>query len=85
MEEFDYEKLGLMCGLEIHQQLNSKTKLFCRCPNELQGTRDPDFTIKRFMRPVFGEMGTYDEAMLTEYEKGMSIVYEGYNDVICTY
>jgi len=23
--------------------------------------------------------------MLTEYEKGMSIVYEGYNDVVCTY
>lgn len=85
MEEFDYEKLGLRCGLEIHQQLDSKTKLFCRCPNELQGTREPDFTIKRFMRPVLGEMGTYDEAMLTEYEKGMNIIYEGYNDVICTY
>ncbi|MFW9898351.1 MAG: Glu-tRNA(Gln) amidotransferase subunit GatE [Candidatus Thorarchaeota archaeon] len=85
MEEFDYEKLGLICGLEIHQQLDSKTKLFCRCPAKLQGTREPDFTIKRFMRPVLGEMGTYDEAMLTEYEKGMSIIYEGYNDVICTY
>jgi glutamyl-tRNA(Gln) amidotransferase subunit E len=85
MEEFDYEKLGLRCGLEIHQQLDSKTKLFCRCPAKLQGTREPDFTIKRFMRPVLGEMGTYDEAMLTEYEKGMSIIYEGYNDVICTY
>ena len=85
MEEFDYKKLGLLCGLEIHQQLDSKTKLFCRCPNELQGTREPDFTLKRFMRPVLGEMGTYDEAMLTEYEKEMTIVYEGYNDVICTY
>ncbi len=85
MEEFDYEELGLMCGLEIHQQLDSKTKLFCRCPNKLQGTREPDFTIKRFMRPVLGEMGTYDKAMLTEYEKGMDITYEGYNDVICTY
>ncbi|TFG23580.1 MAG: Glu-tRNA(Gln) amidotransferase subunit GatE [Promethearchaeota archaeon] len=85
MEEFDYEKLGLLCGLEIHQQLDSKTKLFCRCPNKLQGTREPDFTLKRFMRPVLGEMGTYDEAMLTEYEKEMTIVYEGYNDVICTY
>ena len=85
MEEFDYEKLGLLCGLEIHQQLDSKTKLFCRCPAELQGTREPDFTLKRFMRPVLGEMGTYDEAMLTEYEKEMTIVYEGYNDVICTY
>ncbi|MHA1755607.1 MAG: Glu-tRNA(Gln) amidotransferase subunit GatE, partial [Promethearchaeota archaeon] len=83
--EFDYEKLGLKCGLEIHQQLDSATKLFCRCPNTLQGTRKPDFTVKRFMRPVLGEMGEYDEAMLTEYEKGMTIIYEGYNDVICTY
>ncbi len=85
MNEHDYQKLGLKCGLEIHQQIDSKTKLFCRCPNELQGTREPDFTLKRFMRPVLGEMGTYDEAMLTEYEKGMNIIYESYNDVICTY
>lgn len=85
MGEFDYQKLGLLCGLEIHQQLDSKTKLFCRCPNKLQGTREPDFSLKRTMRPVLGEMGTYDKAMLTEYEKNMSIIYEGYNDVICTY
>ena len=85
MGEFDYQKLGLICGLEIHQQLDSKTKLFCRCTNELQGTREPDFTLKRTMRPVLGEMGTYDKAMLTEYEKDMAIIYEGYNDVICTY
>ncbi|MFX1321469.1 MAG: Glu-tRNA(Gln) amidotransferase subunit GatE [Promethearchaeota archaeon] len=85
MEEFNYEKLGLICGLEIHQQLDTKTKLFCRCPAELQGTREPDFTITRTQRPVLGEMGVYDKAMLTEYEKGMGIVYEGYNDVICTY
>ncbi|MFX0058049.1 MAG: Glu-tRNA(Gln) amidotransferase subunit GatE [Candidatus Heimdallarchaeota archaeon] len=85
MEEFDYEKLGLKCGLEIHQQLETDKKLFCRCPSKLQGTREPDFTLKRFMRPVLGEMGTFDKAMLTEYEKGMNIVYESYNDVICTY
>jgi len=85
MQEFDYEKLGLICGLEIHQQLDTKTKLFCRCPAELQGTREPDFTITRTQRPVLGEMGVYDKAMLTEYEKGMGIIYEGYDDVICTY
>lgn len=85
MEDFDYEQLGLKCGLEIHQQLDSETKLFCRCPNELQGTREPDFTLIREMRPVLGEMGTYDKAMLTEYEKEMKVVYECYNDVICTY
>ncbi|MFX1302745.1 MAG: Glu-tRNA(Gln) amidotransferase subunit GatE [Promethearchaeota archaeon] len=85
MEEYDYEKLGLKCGLEIHQQLDTEKKLFCRCPAKLQGTREPDFTIRRKMRPVLGEMGTFDKAMLTEYEKGMGIIYEGYNDVVCTY
>ena len=84
-QQFDYEKLGLKCGLEIHQQLDTEKKLFCRCPAKLQGTREPDFTINRKMRPVLGEMGTYDKAMLTEYEKGMGITYEGYNDVVCTY
>ncbi|MHA2393429.1 MAG: Glu-tRNA(Gln) amidotransferase subunit GatE [Promethearchaeota archaeon] len=83
--KFDYEKLGLKCGLEIHQQLETETKLFCRCPSKLQGTRQPDFTIKRRMRPVLSELGVYDEAMITEYQKGMGIVYEGYNDVVCTY
>ena len=85
MEEFDYKNLGLKCGLEIHQQLNTDTKLFCRCPAKLQGTREPDFTVKRKMRPVLSELGVYDEAMITEYQKGMGIIYEGYNDVICTY
>ncbi|MBY9006202.1 MAG: Glu-tRNA(Gln) amidotransferase subunit GatE [Candidatus Lokiarchaeota archaeon] len=85
MDKLDYKKLGLKCGLEIHQQLNSNTKLFCRCPNELQGNKNPDFTLKRLMRPVLGEMGVYDKAMLTEYLKGISIIYEGYNDSICTY
>ncbi|UCC18274.1 MAG: Glu-tRNA(Gln) amidotransferase subunit GatE [Promethearchaeota archaeon] len=85
MNEFDYEKLGLKCGLEIHQQLDTEKKLFCRCPAKLQGTRDPDFTIERAMRPVLGELGVYDKAMLTEYQKGLGIIYEGYNDVVCTY
>lgn len=85
MTKFNYKELGLLCGLEIHQQLETETKLFCRCPAKLQGTRIPDYTIKRLMRPVLGEMGTFDKAMLTEYKKRMNVTYEGYNDVICTY
>ena len=85
MNNFDYDELGLMCGLEIHQQLNTAKKLFCRCPSKLQGKNSPDFTINRLMRPVLGEMGTFDKAMLTEYEKNIKIEYECYNDAICTY
>ena len=85
MYDFDYDKLGLKCGLEIHQQLNSEKKLFCRCPSKLQGKKEPDFILKRLMRPVLGEMGTFDKAMLTEYEKNINIEYECYNDAICTY
>ena len=85
MNNFDYDELGLMCGLEIHQQLNTEKKLFCRCPSKLQGKKQPDFMITRLMRPVLGEMGTFDKAMLTEYEKNINIEYECYNDAICTY
>ena len=85
MYDFDYDELGMKCGLEIHQQLNTDKKLFCRCPSKLLGRKEPDFTIKRLMRPVLGEMGTFDKAMLTEYEKNINIEYECYNDAICTY
>jgi glutamyl-tRNA(Gln) amidotransferase subunit E len=85
MYDFDYDELGLKCGLEIHQQLNSEKKLFCRCPSKLQGKKEPDFIVKRLMRPVLGEMGTFDKAMLTEYEKNINIEYECYNEAICTY
>ncbi|MDY6773736.1 MAG: hypothetical protein SVS85_00925, partial [Candidatus Nanohaloarchaea archaeon] len=27
----DYEDLGFRCGIEIHQQLDTSTKLFCSC------------------------------------------------------
>ena len=30
----DYRALGLLCGIEIHQQLDTACKLFCGCPNE---------------------------------------------------
>lgn len=84
-KKYDYAKLGLRVGLEIHQQLKTKKKLFCRCPNEMLGTKEPDFLIKRTFRPVLGEMGVFDEGMLLEFEKGMTVAYEGYTSNTCTY
>ena len=78
--EIDYEKIGLKCGLEIHQQLDSK-KLFCNCPSILRKD-EPDFEIKRKLHAVAGESGAVDEAALYEVGKEKEFIYEGY-DTTC--
>ncbi len=83
--DFDYDAVGLKIGIEIHQQLNSATKLFCHCPNKLHGSRNPDFTVLRQQRPVLGEEGEFDKGMLVEFLKRGQVVYEGYYDSTCTY
>lgn len=75
-----YEELGLRVGLEIHQQLNTKRKLFCHCSTELR-TEDPEFEIKRRLRPSFSEKGKIDQAALAEVKKGLTFVYQGYDSV----
>src|SRR6056297_2399979 len=84
-DEYDYDELGLKVGIEIHQQLDSNAKLFCSCPTELQGSREPDYHVYRRHRPVLGETGEFDEAMLVEFLKRGDVIYEGYYDCTCTY
>ncbi len=79
-EEIDYEKLGLKCGLEIHQQLDTK-KLFCDCPSLLRQD-EPDFIVKRKLHAVAGESGEIDIAAKHEAEKEKNFVYQGY-DTTC--
>src|SRR3989344_7946339 len=76
-----YTKLGLKCGIEIHQQLEGK-KLFCNCPTLLRDDQ-PQFTIQRLLRAAAGESGATDIAALEEQQKSKSFVYEGYNDTNC--
>jgi len=80
MEKLDYEKLGLKCGLEIHQQLDTK-KLFCDCPSILRKD-EPDFQIKRKLHAVAGESGDIDTA--AEYQAALEkeFIYQGY-DTTC--
>jgi len=82
---YDYQKLGLKCGIEIHQQLETDTKLFCRCKNQMRGQIPPDYRLVRSFRPVLGEEGKFDPAMLVEFEKNNTILYEGFYDCTCTY
>ena len=36
----DYEAIGLKAGLEIHQQLNTKEKLFCHSPTVVRDSAE---------------------------------------------
>ncbi|MEM0232634.1 MAG: Glu-tRNA(Gln) amidotransferase subunit GatE [Candidatus Nezhaarchaeales archaeon] len=77
-----YEELGLKVGLELHQQLNTKFKLFCSCPTVLRDD-EPDVVFIRRLRPTRSELGAVDEAALLEYEKGKTYVYQAYSDTTC--
>ena len=72
----DYAKIGLKCGLEIHQQLNVGSKLFCSCPAELFKDT-PEITFLRRLRPTQSELGQVDPAAYFEFQKGVKIIYEG--------
>jgi len=70
----DYRSIGLRVGLEIHQQLATRRKLFCPCPSEL-GEEDHD-EFERRLRPTRSEVGEVDVAALFEWRKGRSYLYE---------
>jgi glutamyl-tRNA(Gln) amidotransferase subunit E len=71
----DYAKVGLKVGLEIHQQLNVNSKLFCSCPPELF-KEEPEITFLRRLRPTQSELGQIDPAAFFEFQKGVKILYE---------
>jgi len=77
----DYSKLGLKCGIEIHQQLDTH-KLFCECPSQIRDD-EPHGTVTRKIKAVAGELGNIDPAALHELLKDKEFVYEFYNDTTC--
>jgi glutamyl-tRNA(Gln) amidotransferase subunit E len=78
----DYAKVGLKVGLEIHQQLNVNSKLFCSCPPELF-KEDPEITFLRRLRPTQSELGQVDPAAYFEFQKGIKILYEANRKSSC--
>ncbi|WP_423792558.1 Glu-tRNA(Gln) amidotransferase subunit GatE [Methanocaldococcus indicus] len=72
--DLNYKELGLKVGLEIHQQLNTKRKLFCHCPTKL--CDDVEKEVFRILKPTLSEMGEIDRAALLELRKGKKFLYQ---------
>ena len=80
----DYADLGLVAGLEVHQQLLTRRKLFCRCPaGRYTGAFDAE--ILRHMRPTLSELGEYDGTALMEFKTRKEILYRLNKESVCTY
>ena len=81
-----YDQYGFMSGLEVHQQLLTKEKLFCHCPAGIYNKHDEfDAEIIRHMRPTLSELGEYDGTALMEFRTRKEIVYRINNENACTY
>src|SRR5210317_221675 len=84
MTEADYAEIGFMSGLEVHQQLATTTKLFCRCPSGVYVDHF-DAEVLRHMRPTLSELGEYDGTALMEFKTHKEIVYLLERGTVCTY
>lgn len=80
-ENRDYKKLGFLCGIEIHQQLDGK-KLFCSCPT-LNLQKDPDIKVIRKLRTTASELGKIDSAAQYEADKNLHFIYESSSADTC--
>ena len=85
-KQSDYDRIGFMSGLEVHQQLDTEHKLFCKCPvGKLQKPNDYDAEILRHMRPTMSELGEYDGTALMEFRTRKNITYRLKMESACTY
>jgi len=84
MTEADYQTVGFKSGLEIHQQLFTDKKLFCRCPAGIY-SENYDAEILRHMRPTLSELGEYDGTALMEFKTKKEIIYRINRNTVCTY
>ncbi len=81
----DYAEVGFKSGLEIHQQLLTEKKLFCRCPAGKYNNEEYHAEILRHMRPTLSELGEYDGTALMEFKTKKDIIYRINRETVCTY
>jgi len=78
----DYNAIGLTAGIEIHQQLNTKEKLFCHCLTLLRDSTEHSGEFFRYLRVTESEMGEIDRAAQEEMKRDRKFQYYTY-DTTC--
>ena len=78
----DYKTAGLKAGIEIHQQLNTKEKLFCHCQTLLRDSIEHSGEFFRYLRVTESEMGEIDRAAQEEMKRDRKFHYYTY-DTTC--
>lgn len=79
-----YQKIGLKCGLECHQQLETGN-LFCRCPSLVNDPNTPNIFFSRKLRASAGETGELDLAALFEMKQSKKMFYEACSTSSCLF
>ncbi len=82
MTEYDHEELGLVAGLEIHQQLDTATKLFCDSPTVERDPEEAERELVRHLHPTKSELGELDDAAVEESRVDREFTYLAY-DTTC--
>lgn len=77
----DYKQVGLACGLEIHQQLNT-SKLFCSCPTKLiKEDLQPDNIFVRKLKNI--NTSVQEQTIKEQLHKNLIYKYYFYNKCNC--
>ncbi len=84
LQEFNPRDYGYKSGLEVHHQLLTQKKLFCRCPAGLYSD-EYHAQVVRHMRPTLSELGEYDGTALMEFKTKKVITYRLNKESVCTY
>jgi glutamyl-tRNA(Gln) amidotransferase subunit E len=81
-KQINYKAVGVKVGLEIHQQLDTQHKLFCKSATSM-AEKEPIELVKRKLHPVASELGEIDIASAYEETRNRTFVYQYFKKENC--